>query len=74
MQKAGRSLILAGLLAVLVILFVGDVVPRFNLVDASAVAISTALGISYGRGADLFAAFSLILVGVCYWVAIRNKV
>ncbi len=74
MNKAGRSIILAALLLVLLSNSVGDVFPQFSLVDESVLGLSGLLGVSYERSQDLFAAFSLVLVGICYWAAITKKI
>ncbi|MDA4132275.1 MAG: hypothetical protein OK454_04010, partial [Thaumarchaeota archaeon] len=73
MKKVGRSLILTALLLVLLSISVGDVFPQFSLVDESVLGLSGLLGISYERSQDLFAAFSLVLVGIRYRAAIKKR-
>jgi len=73
MMKVGRSLILAALLLVLLSISVGDVFPQFSLVDESVLGLSGLLGVSYERSEDLFPAFSLALVGICYRAAIKKR-
>jgi hypothetical protein len=73
MMKMGRSLILAALLLVLLSVSLGDVFPQVSLVDESVLGLSGLLGVSYERSQDLFAALSLVLVGICYWAAIKKR-
>jgi hypothetical protein len=73
MKKVGRSLVFAGLLLVLLSISIGDIFPQFSLVDESVLGLSGVLGISYARSFDLFAAFGLVLVGICYFVAVKRR-
>jgi hypothetical protein len=74
MNRTGRTLILAGLVLVLLMVSFGDHFPQYSILDMSVAGLSRAPGISYASSLDLFTVFGLVLVGALYWVAITRRI